>query len=86
MVFGYLEKGTYYFYVKEATGNSYLCDNSGIIRYDTGSPFTDAFSDYLIGKITAARYAIEFVDIIATNDLQIGESVPDWDKYAIVPF
>lgn len=86
MVFGYLENGTYYFYVKESTGNSYLCDNSGIIRYDTGSPFSDQFGEYLKGKISAARYAVEFVDVIATNELQIGDSVPNWDESAIVPY
>lgn len=86
MVFGYLENGTYYFYVSESTGNSYLCDSEGVVRYNTGPPLYDQFSEYLIGKISAARYVIEFVDVIATNEFEIGDSVPDWDKYAIVPY
>ena len=86
MVFGYLENGTYYFYVNESTGGGFLCDNSGVVRYNSGPTLTDSFSDLLISKISAARYAIEFVDVIASSEFQVGDSVPNWDEYAIVPF
>lgn len=86
MVFGYLENGTYKFYVTESGGNGYLCDNSGVVRFNAGPVLDDSFGEYLISKISAARYAIEFVDVIATNEFEIGDSVPNWDKYAIVPF
>lgn len=84
-VFGYLENGTYYYYIKPQGGNGFLTNNAGLIQYDTGSTLTDQFTTYLISKISQ-NYEVEYVDVISGKDYAVGQTVPNWDSYVLVNY
>ena len=82
-IFGYIENSTYYFYVNENNGKGYLSYETGSIISDQGPLLNDSFTEYVISTIGQA-YNVEYVDVIATNEYNIGDNVPNWDEYILV--
>ena len=76
-IFGVLDNGVFTMNVV-AGGNSWICDENGKILNSSGPPQSAA--SYIIGRF--ANYSIVVTEV-RTNEVSfdIGQDVPDWDKY-----
>lgn len=83
-VFGFVNNNTYYFYVKPIGGNGFLSNSDGLISFDTGSPLTDQFTTFLLGKL--GQYGVSNIGVESDNNFAVGQTVPNWENYDLIDF